>query len=172
MKNWLILILCGLTILACGLKTKIKQDLTQKVEAGQMAPDFRYSGIDGTSGNLSSLKGKVVLISFFATSCGICLDELPLLQTEIFESFHTNPDFVLLAVGLNDSVQLADFNAKKQFGFQPIADPDEQIFSRYASDVIPRNFVVDREGKIAYTSAGFREEAFIQLKTQIENLLK
>ena len=172
MKNWFILLLFSFSLFSCGLKTRVKQELTTKVKIGESAPNFSFTDKDGRKQQLSDLKGKVVFINFFATYCGICMTEMPRIQKDLFEQYKNDSDFVVLAVGQNSLQDLIAFKERKKLEFPIIPDENGIIYNLYASDLVPRNFVVDKEGKLIYCSVGFQEPEFEKIKLAIANQLR
>ncbi|WP_321286830.1 TlpA disulfide reductase family protein [uncultured Sunxiuqinia sp.] len=135
------------------------------VQVGQQVPHFVFKNEDGEELSISDLKGQVVMINFFATWCGPCLKELPHVESNIFDTYKDNPNFRLLVIGReHNSDELATFKEKKGYSFQLIADLERKIYSKFAEQFIPRNFIIDREGKIIYSSVGFNEADFNELK--------
>jgi peroxiredoxin len=149
------------------------QDKFTLVKTGEPAPDFEYNKPDGVVRKLSELKGKVVLINFFATWCPPCRQELPHLQSDIYLKYKDRKDFELLIFGREqtaatiDSFKVAN---KYQMAFYP--DLGRKIFSLYGTQNIPRNFLIDKSGKIVFTSVGYNEKDFEKLKKEIKDLLK
>ena len=138
---------------------------------GQPVPEFQLTTLSGEEMNIKDLKGKVVLLNFFATWCPPCMAEMPHLQTDIWE-LHKNDDFILLAFGREHTkAELDSFNLKKGFDFPIIADTDRSIFSKFATQNIPRNVLLDKNGKIVYQAIGFEKEEFAELKHKIKELL-
>ncbi|SHF30750.1 Peroxiredoxin [Mariniphaga anaerophila] len=155
-----------------GTAQLFAQDQFTLAKEGQMAPDFTYETSDGTRHKLSELKGKVVWITFFATWCGPCRKELPHLQKDVYEKFGTRDDFELLVFGREHSKEeLAKFKADKNFNLPFYPDAKRKIFDQFARQNIPRNFIIDKEGKIAISSVGFNEDKFRQHIQKMEALL-
>ncbi|TDO60665.1 peroxiredoxin [Sunxiuqinia elliptica] len=155
-------------------KAQTKQNMKQTTLAkiGQQAPDFDFIAPNGKKQSLSDLKGKVVLINFFATWCGPCLKELPHLQKDVFEKYQNNEKFELLVIGREHKPEeLAKFKQQKGFKLDFTADAGRSIYSKYATQFIPRNFLIDADGKVIYSSIGFKDEDFKKLKQLIADQL-
>ena len=102
-------------------------------KAGQKAPQFTVTSIDGIDFSSKSLKGKVVLLNFFATWCGPCMAELPKVEKEIWSELQLE-DFVVLAIGREHSEkELKEWNEKKKFTFYIAPDTDRSIYSKFAT---------------------------------------
>ncbi|MCW3787443.1 TlpA family protein disulfide reductase [Plebeiibacterium sediminum] len=133
-------------------------------KVGQQVPDFSFETIDGKSFEMSQLKGKTVLLVFFATWCGPCMKELPRIQEEIYNKYHSD-QFMVIAFGRNHSMdEIKKFNEAKGFSFLLAPDPDRNIYSKFFEQYIPRNVLVDKTGKIVYQRTGYDEEDAKQLK--------
>lgn len=149
------------------------QDQFTLVKEGQQAPDFSFEMNDGKTQKLSDLKGKVVWITFFATWCGHCRRELPHLQKDVYEKFGSRNDFELLVIGREHTREEIDkFKAEQKFKLPFYPDPKREIYSKYAGQNIPRNFIIDKSGKIVVSSVGFNEEEFQKYIEKTEELLK
>lgn len=132
-------------------------------KVGQDAPAFECIALDGTSLKLANLRGRVVLISFFATSCAPCVVEMPHLEKEIWQKFK-GEKFAMMAIGReHENKDLSEFQKKHQLTFPLAGDPKRAIYSRFATQYIPRNYVVGADGKIAFQSVDYTEAEFARM---------
>ncbi len=149
------------------------QDEFTIVKKGDVAPDFSISLEDGSVKKLSDLKGKVVWINFFATWCPPCRKELPQLDKEVYQKLKDNKNFEVLVIGReHDWATLNKFKKENNFSLPFYPDVEREIFSKYAKQNIPRNFIIDKEGKIAITSSGYTESEFAEIIKEVNELLK
>ena len=170
MKSIQLLLVFCLFIFSLSL---FAQDEFTLVKEGQKAPDFSFSNETGPSKKLSDLKGKVVWINFFATWCGPCRQELPHLQKEVYNKYKNDENFVLLIFGReHDWKTVNKFKEEHKFTMPFYPDIERKIFSLYAKQNIPRNFIIDKEGKVAVSSTGFTEKEFAEIVEKVEKLLK
>lgn len=149
------------------------QEETTHVQISDPVPDFTFEKSPGEIQNISELKGKTVLITFFATWCGPCRKELPFIQSDIYNKYKNNSKFEILIFGREHSwEEVSKFKAENKFSMPFYPDPERKIYSLFAGQYIPRNFLVSAEGKILYSSVGFEEADFKTLKNMIEKELK
>ena len=152
---------------------KIKESTL--INTGDMAPDFVVDMLDGQKIKLKDLKGKVVLLNFWATWCAPCMKELYEFPDKIIKPFASN-NFVLLPVsrGEQEDVVRKKMEKLKTKGivFNAGLDPNQDIYKQFATDFIPRNFLIDQNGKVVYTSIGYSEEKLNELVEMINELLK
>jgi peroxiredoxin len=140
---------------------------------GSKVPAFSFEIEKGKKVNISDYKGKLVWINFFATWCPPCNAELPQAQKKVWDKHKDNPKFAFFVFGREeDWEKLIPFKQNKGFTFPILPDADRSIFSKFASDGIPRNVLVDARGKIIYQSTGYSTEEFDKLVTLIDQQLK
>lgn len=163
-------------VLAISLFTAVtfsQADTTTLTKPGDYAPVFSCKTIDGKVLDISKMKGKVILLNFFATWCPPCNLELPVLQKNIWDKYKGKSDFVLVILGREHTdAEVAEFVKKKGFTMPFAADPERVIFSKYATQSIPRNVVIGRDGKILYQSIGYSPEEFKKLEELIAGQVK
>jgi peroxiredoxin len=147
-------------------------DTSTLTKFGQQVPNFSVTTLDGKDLNISDLKGKIVLINFFATWCGPCMGEMPHVEKEIWQQLKSDK-LIVLAIGREHTKdELAKFNKEKGFTFAIAPDPKREIYSLFAKQFIPRNYVIGKDGKIVFQSMGYTPEEFGKMVDLIKAQLK
>ncbi len=178
-KTILLLTILLIGLYSCNYKEKkeekeykldiIKSTLTK---VGQAVPEFSFITLNNDTININDLKGKVVFMNFFATSCPICMKELPYIENEIWTKYKDNESFELIVFGREHVAdEMITFREKNSYTFNIVPDPGRKIYSLFAEKYIPRNIVLDREGNIIYQVTGFTDEEFVILKEVLETEL-
>lgn len=145
------------------------------VKVGDMAPDFTITLTDGKQVSLSSLRGKVVMLQFTASWCGVCRKEMPFIEKDIWLKNKSNPDFALIGIDRDEPLEKVLAFAKSTGVTYPLGlDPEADIFAKYAliDAGITRNVLIDREGRIVKLTRLYNEEEFASLVNQIDGMLK
>lgn len=145
---------------------------TTLVKVGSEAPDFEVTMFDGKKISLAGLKGKVVLVNFWATWCPPCRSELARVEKEIIERFK-GEDFLFLPISRGETAEkVAAFREKMGYKFPMGLDPEQAIYNKYATNYIPRNYLIGRDGKVVEVSVGYDDAEFKKLVAKIEETLK
>ncbi|MBF6627910.1 MAG: TlpA family protein disulfide reductase [Proteiniphilum sp.] len=144
------------------------------VKVGDIAPDFEMQLPEGGSMSLSSLRGKVVMLQFTASWCGVCRKEMPFIESRIWQRHKDHPAFALYGIDREEPAEKIDELRKATNVTYPIGlDPDAGIFGLYAEETagITRNVIIDRDGKIVMLTRLFEEEEFNRMVETIDQLL-
>ena len=191
----LVLIIMGLSLIGVSCQTNGKKNGTEKVESiientvpkavvpdsvgyivrlGDEAPDFEMELTDGQKVKLSDLRGKVVMLQFTASWCGVCRKEMPFIEKDIWLKHKDNTDFALYGIDRDEPLETVNAFAEKTGVTYPMAlDPGADIFAKYADREagITRNVLIDRSGKIVMLTRLYNEDEFAALCKKIDQLL-
>ncbi|MBP9507844.1 MAG: redoxin family protein, partial [Bacteroides sp.] len=133
-------------------RTAVEADSTGYiVKVGQMAPDFTITLTDGKQVKLSTLQGKVVMLQFTASWCGVCRKEMPFIEKDIWLKHKNNPNFMLIGIDRDEPLDKVLAFMKSTGVTYPMGlDPGADIFAKYAlrQSGITRNVLIARDGKI------------------------
>jgi len=155
----------SVTLFAISLIASAQTDTTTLTKVGDKAPAFACKTTDGQAFDLAKQKGKIVMINFFATWCGPCNSELPVFQKNIWEKYRDNKSFSLIILGREHTAEeVSAFVKTKGFTMPFAPDPGREIFKLYATQSIPRNVIVGKDGKIIFQSIGYSEQEFKKIE--------
>ena len=144
----------------------------QELKKGDAMPTFELDSKVYGKVKPADLKGKVVLVSLFATWCGPCQLELAEVQSTLWPKYKDNKNFTMLVIGREHTdEQLTKYNERKKFSFPLYPDPKREVFSKFAEKSIPRAYLFGKDGKLIYSSIGSTKEEFQHLLKAIEEAL-
>src|SRR5574344_79975 len=144
------------------------------VKVGQVAPDFEMQLTNGEKVKLSSLRGKVVMLQFTASWCGVCRKEMPFIEKDIWQKHQANDRFVLIGIDRDEPLDKVIAFGKAVGVTYPLGlDPGADIFAKYAlrESGITRNVLIDRDGRIVKLTRLYNEEEFASLVAHIDAML-
>lgn len=145
------------------------------VRVGEIAPDFTITLTDGRQVGLSSLRGKVVMLQFTASWCGVCRKEMPFIEKDIWQKHKDNAGFTLIGIDRDEPLDKVLAFAETTGVTYPLGlDPGADIFAKYAlrESGITRNVLINREGKIVKLTRLYNEEEFASLVRMIDEMLQ
>ena len=145
------------------------------IRVGQTVPDIKWTQTDGKTVSIKDLRGKVVMLQFTASWCGVCRREMPFIERDIWQKHKDNKDFYLVGIDRDEPKATVEAFAKQTGVTYPLAlDPGADLFAKFAlrESGITRNVLVDRDGKIVMTTRLYNEKEFQKLVGKIDSLLK
>lgn len=143
------------------------------VKIGQQAPDFTVKLTTGEMFKLSENRGKIIVLQFTASWCGVCLKEAPHIEKEIWKPYK---DKDLIVIGMDrDEPEYIVKNFRKRCGatYPYGIDTGAKVYNKYAkpNSGVTRNVVIDKTGKIVYLTRLFNEKEFAGMVSKIKSLL-
>ena len=159
-------ILAGIALALFAATSIASSDL-----AGRPAPDFALKSATGENLRLSEYRGDVVMINFWATWCGPCRQEMPLLD-ELYARYQ-RVGFNLLGVNIDDDSNKA-MNMVRELGvsFPVLFDSRKEVSRMYEVDAMPVTIIVDREGNVRFVHQGYKPGYEQKYLDQVRALLR
>ena len=124
-------------------------------EDNQAAPDFTLTDAQGNEYTLSDLRGQVIMINFWASWCGPCRQEMPLLE-QIHQRYEPL-GFTLLGINVEENPEDGkSFLRERPVSFPVLYDPDNGISKLYDVVAMPSTVIIDRQGNVRYLHHGYK----------------
>lgn len=138
---------------------------------GQPAPDFALKSSNGENLRLSEYRGDVVMVNFWATWCGPCRQEMPLLD-ELYSRYQ-RVGFSLLGVNIDDnSAKAMDMVSELGVSFPVLFDARKEVSRLYEVEAMPVTVIIDREGTVRHVHHGYKPGYEDKYLDQIRTLLR
>jgi thiol-disulfide isomerase/thioredoxin len=139
--------------------------------AGQATPPLKLAGLDGEAWDLASLRGKVVVVNFWASWCGPCVQELPVLGA-LAQDPALAGKVAVVGVNYKESLDaIRDFTGSHPIPYPVLRDRSGEMFKLWTRGVMPTTILVDRQGRARWRSVGEIGPGDTRLKRSIEALL-
>ncbi len=144
---------------------------TFAVDAGKAAPDFQLPGLKQDNVKLSSYKGKVVYLDFWASWCGPCKKTFPWLND--LQKKYGKDGFEVVGVNVDAKKADADkFLATTPAEFTVLLDPEGKVANTYELQGMPSSYLIDRSGKVHLVHRGFKDGESVELENKIKALIQ
>lgn len=152
------------------LKALQETQATGAATVGKASPDWEVKTLDGKTAKLKDYRGRVVLMTWFASWCGPCKAEAPRMEAEIWRKYR---DQGLTVLGVNasereDPVKMAtSFVMEHGLTYPILMDTEEQLSQAFQVEVLPTIAIIDRKGVLRYLQRGFQEEAVVEMVQEL-----
>jgi cytochrome c biogenesis protein CcmG/thiol:disulfide interchange protein DsbE len=157
------LVLLGLLSWRLAVKSPVSASLI-----GSPAPEFALSDLNGNPIRLADLRGRPVIVNFWASWCGPCVEEFPLLQRALEQ--HEADGLAVIGIVVQDRSEAARaFMARMGAAWPAAMDPDDSVAGSYGLYAPPESFFIDRHGVIASRQVGQLSQA--DLSRQLSAIL-
>jgi peroxiredoxin len=158
--RWFIFLGVGVWVFAVGFmylhSWKERSPNGEAPSIGHTAPDFELQNLSGQSIRLGELRGHPVLINFWATWCGYCIDEMPFIE-KYYERYAS--ELIVLAVEVGDPIaKVRSVVTKNGYKFPILLDPDNLVYKKYRLNTFPVTFILDESGVIRVKHQGYMSE--------------
>jgi peroxiredoxin len=137
---------------------------------GDTAPVFTLADVHGNMVTLDSLKGKVVLLNFWAPWCRSCKEELP--DLDGLHKKYSSRGFTVLSICIERSVSaVSEYLEKRQVSFPVLVDKNSEVAEAYFFSGLPASFLIGKDGIIRYRHVGSGKEILKMYEQEITDLL-
>lgn len=180
-RKKIILVLFAITMIlvaaftGCSSNTGTQQNSQTAGQSSnrEQAYDFSWKDTNGNTVRLSELKGKVVLLDFWATWCGPCKMTIPYVE-QLYEDYE-NKGVEVIGVNLDQGVEestIIEFVKEKGMKYLVIRDASGNVSSKYGVTSIPRFFFIDKQGRIANVVIGYKDDMYQAFSEELDKLLE
>ncbi len=165
--NWLVV----LGVAACAAFALLAEPTGEPVGRGSRAPEFSLARLGGGEPvHLADLRGRVVLVNFWATWCKPCEEEMPAMQ-RLYEAL-AGPGFELLAISVDADPALVErFRERLGLEFPILLDPDQRVAHAWQTFRFPETLLVDAEGSVVERYVGPKEWDAVAYVDRIRRLV-
>lgn len=167
MKRWMYAVLLLAFFVAAGCTKEVEKPAAE----GNYAPDFTLKDLNGQEVQLSSLKGKVVLVNFWATWCPPCREEIPSMM-KLNQAMQGKP-FQMLAISIDEGGKedVERYFKKQGVSLPTLLDTDGKVSKRYGTTGVPETFVLNSKGLIVKKVIGPMDWGSPQVVAALDELI-
>ena len=158
-------------LLLASVLALVAPNLVLAAEVGKSAPDFTLKSLGGKNLKLSEMAGNVVLINFWASWCGPCREEMPLLNA--LHKKYEPLGFTVFGVNVEEDVKAAKgFLKNFPVDFPVLLDNTNQVSKQYKVIAMPTTVVVDRDGNMRYLHQGYKSGDEVKYRQMVKTLVR
>lgn len=172
-KQWTLLVMLAAFVLFFVLFfiAQNKGPQVKIIREGDRAPEFRLQSLGGGSTDLAGLRGRVVMVHFWATWCPPCVEELPTLA-RMYQSL-MGKDFEMLAVSVDEggAQAVSLFLQRNRMALPVLLNPDRSVAALYGTFKFPETYLIDRDGIVRYKAIGARDWSLPENMKLIQDLI-
>jgi peroxiredoxin len=145
----------GIVVAACVAPVIVENALASTVKISELAPDFTLKTLDGPNLRLEEYRGQVVLINFWASWCGPCRQEMPILDR--LHKRYEDAGFAVLGINVEGEISPAQkIVDKTKVTFPVLIDEGQLVSELYQLEAMPSTVVIDRDGVVRYVHRGYK----------------
>lgn len=150
-QNFTPILMTVLTVLFMGISLK-----TAALDIGELAPDFTLKSTQGENFNLSEQRGQIIVINFWASWCGPCRKEMPMLES--LHNKYNNLGVSVWGINVEQENQAGkDFLADLNLSFPIFFDSSNKIAANYQVEAMPTTVIIDRNGQVRHVFRGYKD---------------
>jgi thiol-disulfide isomerase/thioredoxin len=168
-----VIVLVGASVyLVSSSSSRPPSEWVKSVAVGDLSPDFELEDTKGNKVSLSDLRGKVVLVNFWATWCPPCIEEMP--SMERLNEVVAGDDFVMLAINTEENGPsiVPAFLKKTPYTFPILYDNKGVVQKRYGVFKFPESFIVNKDGTVAEKIIGPLDWSSLKTINYFKDLIK
>lgn len=152
------------------LATVVAASAAYALDEGARAPEVGLSTLDGRPVRLADLRGKVVLIDFWASWCGPCREEMPFLER--MHRRYASRGLVIVGISVDNELEnVRGFLRRTSVSFPIVHDSRREVAGRYNPRTMPSSYIIDRRGIVRVVHRGFRASDAATIEARITQLL-
>lgn len=141
------------------------------LDVGKPMPEIGLKTLGGKKVTVAALKGKVVIVDFWATWCGPCKEEMPVLQ-KLYAKYGKQ-GLVVVGVSVDrESSKLKKYLSNLGVTFPVVHDGEHAVTERYEPAKMPSSFIIGRDGKVKFVHPGFSAKDAVIFEKEVKALLK